>query len=616
MKATSMKSLVTLFEDVLADASMSCSTNTTLDIVTVQSRFENEGFEFFTRILPKMGAGLERALDLSKASPDLFPGFRCRQNTPVFLGGFFDLIFDRTSGFLLDDPNVEAIRSVRQLTLMFKKIELDCGKARTQLAYDAFVQSNLDVKVWEDGVSYELVSEFQRVANMVFSDALSKVNTKVRDFDLAPAHGPGATAEKLMANAKYTFPSWTDRLETVAPYWRYASFRGYSSEVYGGLDMRTPERELPVRVVHVPKTAETPRIIAVEPSCMQFMQQGVARAIRDVVDHSFLVNLIGQESQESNQLLALAGSRDGNLATLDLSEASDRVSNLLVLALFDAYPDLNDLVQASRSTRADVLGHGVLPVFRFASMGSALCFPVETMVFLIVVLLGIQDAWNVRFTRPEQVEALVGWVRLYGDDIIVPVDVVPSVIKYLELFGLKVNNHKSFWSGKFRESCGKEYFDGEDVTICRVRRVLPNCRKDVDELVSAVEFRNHLYKRGWWKAARRMDSLLEGIIPFPAVAETSSALGRYSFLGFDQGRMCSKLHRPQVRAAVVKYLRTRSFQIDGDAALMKCLGYRREISWEGFSPLTYDLPFLEADHLRFAGRPDASSVYIRWAYSQ
>lgn len=610
-----MKSLVTLFKDVLADAGTFCSTHTSLDIITVQTRFENEGFEFFTRTLPHLGSGLERALDRSVASPDLFPGFRCRQNLPIFLGGFFDLIFDRTSGVLLDNPNIEAIRSVRQLTLMFKKIELDCGEKRTQEAYDSFVQSNTHVKDWEDGCTPELVSEFQRLANVIFSEAMSKVNRKVRDFDLAPAHGPGATAERLLANAKYTFPSWTDRLETVAPYWRYASFRGYSSEAYGRIDMRTPERELPVRVVDVPKTVETPRIIAIEPTCMQFMQQGVARAIRDEVDQSYLVNLIGTESQEPNQLLALTGSLDGSLATLDLSEASDRVSNLLVQALFDAYPDLTDLVQASRSARANVPGHGVLPVHRFASMGSALCFPVETMVFLTVVLLGIQEAWNIRFTRPSQIEAMVGWVRIYGDDIVVPVDVVPSVVRYLELFGLKVNNHKSFWSGKFRESCGKEYYDGEDVTIGRVRRVFPESRKDVSELISAMELRNHLYKRGWWRAARTMDDLLAKIIPIPAVAETSSALGRYSFLGHDQGRVCPKLFRPQVRAAVVK-LRKRSSPISDEAALMKCLGYRREVETEDYNPLSYDIPFLDADHLQFAGRPDASSIYIRWCYAQ
>lgn len=609
-----MKSLVTLFHKVLEDCGTFCSTNTSRDIVTVTTRFENEGFEFFTLTLPRLGSGLERALDLGEASPDLFPGFRCRQNLPVFLGGFFDLIFDRTSGALLDEPSIEAIRSVRQLALMFKKVELECGEAKTQAAFDAFVQSNTDVGDWETAVEPELLWEFKRVADVIFSVAMSSVNRKVREFDLAPGHGAGATADRLIANAKYVMPTWTERLESVAPYWRYASFRGYSSEVYRRIDIRSPERELPVKVVAVPKTLETPRIIAEEPTCMQFMQQGVFRAIRDEVDQCFLVDLIGTRSQESNQLLARAGSIDGTYATLDLSEASDRVSNLLVQALFDAYPDLNDLVQASRSRRADVPGNGVIRLHRFASMGSALTFPVETMVFLTVVLMGIQDAWNLRFTRQEQIKQLVGWVRIYGDDIIVPVDVVPSVVKYLELFGLKVNGHKSFWNGNFRESCGKEYYLGEDVTLSRVRRVLPTCRKDVSEVISAVELRNHFYKRGLWRAASYLDDYLSKIIPMPAVAETSTALGRFSFLGFDSERESPTLHRPQVRAAGVKY-RKRVSKIADDAALMKCLAYRKEISLLDFSAMDgffYEPAHADADHLSAAGRPEASSINLRW----
>jgi hypothetical protein len=608
MNGGNMKSLVTLFQQVLTDCGGFCSTDTIYDNKTVVDRFEDEGFEFFTRTLPKLGSGLERALDLGLATPNLFPNFRCRKNLPVFLGGFFELIFDRATGVLLNEPSIEAIRSLRQLTLMFKKVELDCGEERTKAAYHQFVQSDLEVKEWEDSASEELLMEFRRVANVLFSEVLSNVNRKVATFDLAPAHGPGATADRLVANAKFNHPTWTDRLEHVAPYWRYADFYGYSTQKYSMVDFRSPEQELPVRVIDVPKTVETPRIIAVEPTCMQFMQQGVAREIRDQVDDCFLVDLLGTGSQEPNQLLALVGSREGTEATLDLSEASDRVSNLLVRELFGAYPDLSDLVQASRSLRADVPGYGIHALSRFASMGSALCFPVETMVFLTVVFLGIQDAENIRFTRVSQFKEYLGRVRVYGDDIIVPVDVVPSVVMSLEAFGLKVNNHKSFWTGKFRESCGKEYYDGEDVTLCRVRRVLPSSRKDVNEVISAVEFRNHAYKRGLWNTARWMDEFLSGIIPMPAVTETSTVLGRFSFLGFDSDKLCPKLQRPMVKGAVVKY-RKRSSPISDEAALMKCLGYRKQVELIDYAPVYQD-----HDHLRFAGRPDASNIYIRLGY--
>jgi len=604
-----MKSLVTLFHQVLDDVGSFCSVNTMRDFNTVTRRVANEGDEFLTRVLPRYGSGLEKALDRGAASPDLFPSFGCRQKTPVFLGGFMDLIFDRASGCLLDEPSTEAIRSVRQLTLMFKKIELQCEPARVSAAFQNFVKSDIEVGEWEQSVSANELSEFARIAKLLFSIPLSQVNRKVRDFDLHPSHGPGATADRLVANDKFVNPTWTERLEDVAPYWRYATFSGkYSTAKYEEVNFNGPEQELPVRVIDVPKTLDTPRIIAVEPTCMQFMQQGVARSVKQEMDKTYLSLLIGNTSQEPNQLLALEGSLTGNLGTLDLSEASDRVSNLLAKTLFEPYPDLHDLVMASRSLRADVPGQGIVSLNRFASMGSALCFPVETMVFLTVVLIGLQNAWATRFTKTSQIMGLIGRVRIYGDDIIVPVDSVSHVVTALELYGFRVNDGKSFWTGKFRESCGKEYYQGEDVTLCRVRRPLPSQRGDVSEIVSAVEFRNHAYRRGLWKTAGYMDELLAEIIPMPSVSETSTVLGRFSFLGFETGRMCPKLQRPQVKGAVVKY-RQRFSPIDDDAALMKCLGYRSEkpLEWD-------DFVLTESNHLQYAGRPQASSINLRWGY--
>ncbi len=608
-----MKSLVTLFLKVLDDVGGFCSVDTSRDIKTVTARFEHEGFEFFTRILPRYGAGFEQALHHSQSSPDLYFSFKCRQNSPVFLGGFMDLVFDRASGTLLDDPSTEAIRSIRQLTMLFKKIEVDCGAKRTADAYAGFIKSDVEVGQWESSADPELLREFDRICRLLYSTELSAVNRKVGSFDLVPSHGPGATSDRLLGNAKYTMPMWTTRLEDVAPLGRYADFRGFSTDRYQDTDFRSPEQELPVRVIDVPKTAETPRIIAIEPTCMQYMQQAVSRGIKEEVDKTMLTSLIGTTYQEPNQLLAMSGSISGSLATLDLSEASDRVSNLLVKTLFGPYPDLNDLVQASRSTRASVPGYGDVSINRFASMGSALTFPVETMVFLAVVAIGIQKARGTRFTHTRHFYDLVGSVRIYGDDIIVPVDTVTSVVATLELFGFKVNRHKSFWTGKFRESCGKEYFSGDDVTICRVRRVLPTDRKAVDELISAVEFRNHAYLRGLWKTARWMDDYLSDIIPMPAVTETSTVLGRLSFLGYDSERICPKLQRPSVRGAVVKY-RQRSSPIDGDAALMKCLAFREPKSLEWDDVVFGFVPHMQDDHLAFAGRPDASSINIRWGY--
>lgn len=403
-----MKSLITLFQEVLDELGGFCSVDTTRDSIAVARRFDNEGLQFLAVTLPSLGKGLERGLANGMASPDLFPGFRCRQNTPIFLGGFFDLVFDRTSGSVLDIPSIEAIRSLRQITLMFKKIELPSAPADEQAAFDKYVKCDTEVGDWEDSISNDALIEFHQLGSLLFSSVFRRVDLETRDYLLEPMHGSGATAEKLMGNFKFTQPEWTQRLEAVFPYWMYSTTRGYSTEKYDSVNFREPGDERPIRVVSVPKTLDAPRVIGIEPACMQYAQQGVRKSLEKAVKKSFLDNLIGTSSQEPNQLLALQGSIDGSLATLDLREASDRVSNLLVMTLTSGFPHLHDAVQASRSRSADVPGHGIIPLNRFASMGSALCFPFESMVFLTVVLLGIQDANGARFSSLGQIARWLG----------------------------------------------------------------------------------------------------------------------------------------------------------------------------------------------------------------
>jgi len=175
--------------------------------------------------------------------------------------------------------------------------------------------------------------------------------------------------------------------------------------------------------------------------------------------------------------MAREGSHTGSLATLDLKEASDRVSNQLVRRMLENHPWLRAGVDSCRSRRAVVefpSGRSEsIRLGKFASMGSALTFPVEALVFATCAILGIERALGRQLTKKD-VHRLRGQVRVYGDDIIVPVEYVHSVNEVLETFGFRVNFGKSYWTGKFRESCGGDYYDGHDVTIVRVRRIFPS----------------------------------------------------------------------------------------------------------------------------------------------
>jgi hypothetical protein len=375
-----------------------------------------------------------------------------------------------------------------------------------------------------------------------------------------------------------------------------------------------PGKERPVKVTLVPKTLKTPRIIAEEPTCMQYVQQSLLAALWDAVsaDRTALT-LVGWKDQTPNQRLALQGSLDQELATLDLSEASDRVSNQLVRGMLRYHPFLQEGVDAARSRKADVPGRGVIRLAKFASMGSALCFPFEAFVFTTLVFLGIEEDLNRQITRRD-VQSYLDKVRVFGDDIIVPKDHVPAVVEILEDFGLRVNSNKSFWSGKFRESCGKDYYDGNDVSVVRLRELLPSNRKHVAEIVSTVSLRNQLYQAGYWKSTRYLDELLGRLIPFPAVhfalekgewVRTSPVLGRHAFTGYDTQRMSKRLHRPEVRGMTVEETLPVS-KLDGYGALLKCL-LRMETSDAG-------MPTSDEDHLKRAGRA-AVDIKLHWQSS-
>jgi len=351
---------------------------------------------------------------------------------------------------------------------------------------------------------------------------------------------------------------------------------------------------------------------------MQYVQQGLLGELRKAVDADDIASsLIGWASQVPNQHLAHQGSRNGALATLDLSEASDRVSNQHVRGLLRNHPWLNAAVDSCRSRKADVPGHGVIRLAKFASMGSALTFPFESMVFMTMVFVGIEE----RLGRPvtlEDVKHFQGKVRVYGDDIIIPVDYVYSVIAVLESFGLKVNASKSFWSGKFRESCGKDYYDGVDVSITRMRRVLPARRADAEEIVSAVDFRNQLYFAGMWRSAAWLDMELGGLIPFPTVLPTSPILGRNSYMGYETQKLCLTMHRPLVKGLRV-VARPPVDILEDESALMKVLTLSALASSGGpneagpnWRKLFADLP-VDDEHLMRSGRSKSVSTKLGWS---
>jgi hypothetical protein len=635
-----MKSLMSLWTVLANDLAKTCCTSATSDINTVRRRVEDEGLSFLTITLPDLGKAIEKWLDQGQAG--IHPSFDIgRRSLPVILRGFFIRVFDLDSGTLLDDPCVDAIYALRELTLSFGKISLPCSPAREWKAMQGFIECEQDVRESDSKLTESDLVRFERMSDLLFSEVFSQMDRDVYYGNLLPKHGPGATADRLTSNGKYNQLSWTTRLEKYFPSHKYIipnlHFRDYLDDV----TYLEPGAEMPVRVISVPKTLKTPRIIAIEPTCMQYAQQALLQCFLSAYSRdNLLKKLIGFDDQAPNQELARQGSIDGETATLDLSEASDRVSNQLVMRMTRKWPHLQEAIQSCRSRRADVPGFGVYRLAKFASMGSALCFPVEAMVFTTLIFLGIEQSLNVPVTR-KVLKTYSGSVRVYGDDLIVPTRHVRMIVQQLELFGARVGLSKSFWTGKFRESCGKEYFNGRDVSITRVRQVLPSTITDVTEVISTVSLRNQLYLTGCYtETVEWLDNLLLGILKyFPYVGPDASVLGRVSYgpVINDRTRVHPFLHIPLIKGYSLQ-AKAPVDRLGDTGALLKCLlklehcnpqgvfdsdvelvpCYNSGLSLhEGWRENLLDLPSKGQDvkHLERSGRPKRVSLKLGWSPS-
>jgi hypothetical protein len=483
-----------------------------------------------------------------------------------------------------------------------------------------FIQCEKEVKRADLLLDPQNMVDFRRMSNLLFGELFAKMDRDVHFARLVGKLGPGAVADRISSNAKWDQRTWTTRLQRVLPAEEFLDTNcgaTYIGEPDRPVDFLEPGSEIPVRVITVPKTLKSPRIIAIEPAVMQYVQQSLLRSFRDaLLEDSFLSRVIGIDDQNPNRAMACAGSHSGDLATLDLSEASDRVSNQHVRAMLDDFPELLWAVDGCRSRKADVPGHGVQRLAKFASMGSALCFPFEAMVFLTVIFVGIERELNTSLSRKQLIKLFLGRVRVFGDDIVVPSDNVLSVVNALSAFGHKVNISKSFWTGRFRESCGREYYNGQDVSIVKVRSVLPTQRQDANGVIASVALRNQLYWSGLWQSASWMDTYLEKLLRvFPNVAPSSPLLGRESALGYQFQRIHPDHHGPLTRGYYV-VAKPPVDKLDGMGALLKCLSMKpvgkfglRHLPVTGQS---VDVISVDNEHLERSGRPERVSIKLGW----
>ncbi len=616
-----MKSHIKLFTTVLHEAGQYCGVNTARDEISVARRLSKEGESFLTISLPAYEKDLLRALDAGRITSDLFSGFQKSGGFPVLFSGFLRKIFDK-KGVIRDTSAelVQALRSIRQVLLFLSKIELVSSDARVEKAFDSYVNTDSELAQTNEllsGPYRAALYGLQEAFDAVFGPYLSDVEADlVKDPFFRGNHGPGAVADHTGNNARWSNHTWTERLEAVLPVESTlaCNIHDYMDNNFAWL---TEAQEPPVRVVSVPKTMKGPRVIAIEPMHMQYVQQGLFALMTRTLTkpaHRRLNSVMGWTDQVPNRML----SRDwGRYATIDLSEASDRVSLLLVETLFEKYPLLRDAILASRSQRAELPGGKVITLNKFASMGSAMCFPVESMVFTACAVASRvwSDESMIHRWSPLHLSndaSLEVPFRIFGDDMVVPIDWTPNLLGILSLFGLKVNASKSFWTGKFRESCGADWYDGHDVSVVKIRSTINLDRQDVNSIVRGISLHNRFFETGWFKSAAAVEDILKNVRPMLYAPYGSAVLALWTY---DSTKCVFNTHKQYQRISVqafsLKY-KYKSDPLDGYGALRKYFAKSDDVA----TPWDYDIlrrvaDPSDAEHLLHAGRPVHVAMTVR-----
>lgn len=548
------------------------------DYSRLSSAVNSHGIRFVLETMPAFRKHLDKCLSEGHLIPSNLTHFgvvKKGEAIPRLFRGLTLRVFDR-NGRLRDQPDTNAVRLLRQLLGVFRKLRIAASRKDSGNTVRSFYQEDMEVRrgrlSWGD---HEVFGEEVSHNDTSFIDAVnhdkpcatgllaerpeSRTSLPIRDLrrvltnlqriadyigstlgsfdphEWVFRHGPGSVAGQSFGSYKYDFKRWPDRLEMMFPYSDFAVAN------YGCVDIESVQaarargftHELPARLCAVPKTIKAPRLIATEPVCLQWCQQAVRDFLYSGVSKSFLNKFVDFRRQDLNGDLALEASHTQSHVTIDLSSASDRVSCWHVERLFRRSPTLLQALQATRSLwiQQDLCKYS--PKYhllrKYSTMGNATTFPVQTIFFTALALACVFTVRNLRVSGESIRKLGAGTVRVFGDDIIVPEDVSGLMVGLLQALELRVNAAKTFLRGKFRESCGIDAFDGTDVSAVSILD-LPRSSSP-SAIASTVDVHNNLLNAGYLCTAAyvRKTASLVGYSRIREVKHGDGAFGWHTF---------------------------------------------------------------------------------------
>jgi hypothetical protein len=223
-----------------------------------------------------------------------------------------------------------------------------------------------------------------------------------------------------------------------------------------------------LNLVEVPKTWKVWRLITPLSLLGLFFSYGIGRVVQARLKD---VGLDIGKLQHRHRRLVKQFSITRSHATADLSAASDSITSELLNRILPR--PWYTAVKKTFVRDLNVCGNffstaSVLP------MGNGATFPLETLIFYCI----IKAIGELTETK--------GIYSVYGDDLIYPSRLHKYVVAVFPQLHLKLNLDKTFVRYPFRESCGSDYYRGQDVR--------PHFIKGEAEQLTRVRYEAFLYK--------------------------------------------------------------------------------------------------------------------------
>jgi len=545
MKVGTEKSLipafyVAFFDDVMKHVPEFASLH--LDLAYILKRYESEGLSFVTLTLPKLGKAVETSLiTLNKLVTPMGFELMKGERLPKLLNCLFKTLWDSEANPLFDirDLRLSKVRKlsynvlvIRQVLLAFSKVE-DCGCIES----DDVAMSNFRNRVTAKPVITASSILLNRARELISGVVMEGDNLckPLSHWVIEPygRHGPGAVFGRECGREK----------------WNFSYIPGIDDRLYSWSGQDRLDREESTtgwsRATVVPKDFKSRRIICIEPKEFQFAQQGLWETLRyRMHTHPLTRDAISFDDQSMNFNL----SRDYTYATIDLKDASDRVSIDLCRVLF---PKPFFRIATRYRARKILINDEDLVGYRsLATMGSAVCFPLETLVFWFITRATLE---------------LGGYsttCRVFGDDIICPKEAFDEVIESLCSCGFVVNESKSCNDSLIRESCGSYFWCGDDIRIVRFGYTASTSK---GTWIPFADYSRSFLRSGFEAASRAILNCIETVHPVP-----------YGYLGFPDGPIEPKIRRYN---KALQRLEVKVLQVCGPAVADALPGSQGMYAW-------------------------------------